>query len=85
MFGIKRFPGRSGYRIDSTDAIIHFCRRRIGKVTGLVLALVNLQIISNGLNLLQVNAFITRAIWGMILVAVMIGQYYRIRAASRIR
>ena len=56
-----------------------------GKVTGLVLALVILQIISSGLNLLQVNAFITRAIWGMILAAVMIGQYYRIRAASRIR
>ncbi len=56
-----------------------------GKVTGLILALVILQIISSGLNLLQVNAFITRAIWGMILAAVMIGQYYRIRAASRIR
>ena len=56
-----------------------------GKVTGLVLALVILQIISSGLNLLQVNAFITRAIWGMILAAVMIGQYYRIRAASRMR
>ena len=56
-----------------------------GKVTGLVLARVILQIISSGLNLLQVNAFITRAIWGMILAAVMIGQYYRIKAASRIR
>ena len=54
-----------------------------GKVAGLVLALVILQIVSSGLNLLQVNAFLTRAIWGLILAAVMIGQYYRERAARR--
>ena len=56
-----------------------------GKVTGLVLALVILQIISSSLNLLQVNTFFTKAIWGLILIAVMIGQYYRIRAVSRLR
>ena len=56
-----------------------------GKVLGLVLALVTLQIIGSGLNLLQVNAFLTRAIWGLILIAVMIGQYYRIRAILRVK
>ena len=56
-----------------------------GKVAGLVLALVILQMVSSGLNLLQVNAFLTQAIWGMILVAVMIGQFYRVKAAARIR
>ncbi len=56
-----------------------------GKVLGLFLALVILQIIGSGLNLLQVNAFLTRAIWGLILAAVMIGQYYRGRAATRRR
>ena len=56
-----------------------------GKVAGLVLALVILQIVSSGLNLLQVNAFLTRAIWGLILAAVMIGQYYRLRAAAKVR
>jgi simple sugar transport system permease protein len=56
-----------------------------GKVTGLILALVILQIVSSGLNLLQVNAFLTRAIWGLIMAAVMIGQFYRVRAAARIR
>lgn len=56
-----------------------------GKVAGLVLALVILQIVSSGLNLLQVNAFLTRAIWGLILASVMIGQYYRTRAALRVR
>jgi simple sugar transport system permease protein len=54
-----------------------------GKVLGLFLALVILQIIGSGLNLLQVNAFLTRALWGIILAAVMIGQYYRVRAAAR--
>lgn len=54
-----------------------------GKVLGLVLALIILQIIGSGLNLLQVNAFLTRALWGLILAAVMIGQYYRLKAAAR--
>ncbi len=56
-----------------------------GKVAGLALALVILQMVSSGLNLLQVNAFLTQAIWGMILVAVMIGQFYRVRAAAKVR
>lgn len=41
-----------------------------GKVGGLVLALVLLQIISSALNLLGVSQFLTLAIWGAILIAV---------------
>ena len=48
-----------------------------GKVSGLLLSLVILQIVSSSLNLLQVNAFLTRAIWGLILVAVMMSNYLR--------
>lgn len=40
-----------------------------GRVGGLVLALVLLQIVSTGLNLLGVSAFLTLAIWGAILLA----------------
>jgi len=43
-----------------------------GKVSGLVLSLVILQLLSSGLNLLQANAFLTRAIWGAVLVLVMV-------------
>jgi simple sugar transport system permease protein len=43
-----------------------------GDVTGLVLALVILQIISNGLNLLGVSSFLTVAIWGLIMITVMV-------------
>ena len=43
-----------------------------GQVSGLVLSLVILQIISNGLNLLGVSAFMTIAIWGLIMIAAMI-------------
>jgi simple sugar transport system permease protein len=43
-----------------------------GKVTGLVLSLVILQLLSSGLNLLQANAFLTRAIWGIVLILVMV-------------
>ncbi len=56
-----------------------------GRALGLVLALVILQIVSSGLNLLQVNAFMTRAIWGLILAGVMIVNYYRSRARIRVR
>lgn len=46
-----------------------------GKVSGLFFSLVILQVVSSGLNLLQVHAFLTRAIWGGILVLVMIVNY----------
>ena len=42
-----------------------------GKVSGLVLALVILQIISSGLNLLKVSTFVTLSLWGIILILVM--------------
>jgi simple sugar transport system permease protein len=41
-----------------------------GKVAGLVLALILLQVISSALNLLGVSQFLTLALWGAILVAV---------------
>lgn len=43
-----------------------------GQVSGLVLSLVILQIISNGLNLLGVSSFMTIAIWGLIMIAAMV-------------
>ena len=42
-----------------------------GKVSGLIMALVILQIISSGLNLLGVTAFVTLSLWGFILILVM--------------
>ena len=42
-----------------------------GKVSGLVMALVILQFISSGLNLLGVTAFVTISMWGTILIMVM--------------
>ena len=41
-----------------------------GKVSGLVLSLVMLQIISSAFNLLNFSPFLTLAIWGGILIAV---------------
>jgi ribose/xylose/arabinose/galactoside ABC-type transport system permease subunit len=42
-----------------------------GTVLGLVIALIVLQVVSSGLNLLGVSNFLTIAIWGIILVGVM--------------
>jgi simple sugar transport system permease protein len=46
-----------------------------GKVSGLVLALVILQVISSGFNLLGMNPFLTVALWGTILILVMVVKY----------
>ncbi len=51
-----------------------------GKVAGLTLALVVLQVISSALNLMGLSAFLTLAIWGVILVAVMAVGFLRRRA-----
>lgn len=46
-----------------------------GKISGLVLALIILQFVSSGLNLLGVSSFLTIAIWGGILILVMVVNY----------
>jgi simple sugar transport system permease protein len=43
-----------------------------GQVSGLVLSLIILQIISNGLNILGISAFLTIALWGLIMIGAMI-------------
>jgi simple sugar transport system permease protein len=43
-----------------------------GKVSGLVIALVILQVVSSGFNLMGMNPFLTVALWGMILILVMV-------------
>lgn len=57
-----------------------------GKVSGLVMALVILQIVSSGLNLLRVSNFLTIAMWGLILIGVMavnhLGELYRQRSQT---
>jgi ribose/xylose/arabinose/galactoside ABC-type transport system permease subunit len=53
-----------------------------GRVMGLVLALVILQVISSGFNLLGFSAHLTLAIWGMILILVMYVGYLRSRAGG---
>ncbi len=58
-----------------------------GRVSGLVVALIILQIISSGLNLLGVSAFLTVALWGIVLIFVMVIKYLleqrTLRSASR--
>lgn len=41
-----------------------------GKIAGLVMALINLQIISSAFNLMNLSQFLTLAIWGGLLIAV---------------
>jgi simple sugar transport system permease protein len=58
-----------------------------GRVSGLVVALIILQIISSGLNLFGVSAFLTVALWGAVLIFVMVIKYLleqrSLKAASR--
>jgi simple sugar transport system permease protein len=46
-----------------------------GKVSGLVVSLIILQMISSGLNLMGISNFLTLALWGIILILVMVIKY----------
>jgi simple sugar transport system permease protein len=48
-----------------------------GKVVGVVLALLILQFLSSGLNLLGMSAFITVAFWGITLILVIAYRHFR--------
>lgn len=54
-----------------------------GRVSGLVVALVILQVISSGLNLFGVSAFLTIALWGVVLIFVMVVKYLLEQRAQR--
>jgi simple sugar transport system permease protein len=56
-----------------------------GRVSGLIMALVILQIVSSGLNLLRVSAFLTIAIWGLIIILVMVVNHLSARMQERAR
>ena len=47
-----------------------------GRIAGLMISMVILQVISSGLNLLGVNQHLTLAIWGFTLIAVMAIRFY---------
>ncbi|MDY7030119.1 MAG: ABC transporter permease, partial [Spirochaetota bacterium] len=55
-----------------------------GRISGLILALVTLQIISSGLNLLRVSSFMTIALWGLTMIVVMVINYYIDRRRERL-
>ncbi len=54
-----------------------------GRVSGVVVALVILQVIASGLNLGGVSAFLTVALWGAVLIFVMVIKFLLERRAAR--
>jgi simple sugar transport system permease protein len=50
-----------------------------GRVSGLILALLILQVVASGLNLLRVNAYYANALWGAILLLAMLLNRWRAR------
>jgi simple sugar transport system permease protein len=54
-----------------------------GRVSGLVLALIILQFVSSGLNLMGISNFLTIAIWGVIIIVVMVVNYLNERYQVR--
>ena len=57
----------------------------VGKVSGMVLSVAILQIISSGVNLLRMDPFFIRAMWGFIIIAVLTINYLNEKAKSRIK
>jgi simple sugar transport system permease protein len=54
-----------------------------GRVSGLIMALIVLQIVSSGFNLLSVSAFLTIALWGFIIILVMATNHVAMRLRER--
>ncbi len=54
-----------------------------GKVSGLVMSLIILQIASSGFNLLGVSAFLTIAFWGFIIILVMVVNFISAKVLER--
>ncbi len=54
-----------------------------GRVAGLVLAVLSLQFLSSGLNMLQVSNFAKELIWGGLLLTVMVANGIQYRHKSR--
>ena len=57
-------------------------RRGSGKISGMILSIILLQIISSGFNILGYSAFLKNAIWGTLLVVVMIINYFALKRTS---
>lgn len=55
----------------------------VGRVAGLLLAVLSLQFLSSGLNMLQVSNFATELIWGGLLLVVMAANTIQFRARPR--
>jgi len=54
-----------------------------GRVAGIVMALVILQVVSSGLNLLRVSSFLTITIWGLIIIVVMVVNFISTKFQER--
>ncbi|HEB11182.1 MAG TPA: ABC transporter permease [Spirochaetales bacterium] len=54
-----------------------------GRVSGLVMALVILQVVSSGLNLLRVSSFLTITFWGVIIILVMVMNFFSAKLKER--
>jgi len=54
-------------------------RTRFGKVAGVVLSLIVLQVISTGLNLMNVSPHFSLAMWGAVLIVVLAVKFFRSR------
>ena len=55
----------------------------VGKVSGMVVSVVILQVISSGVNLLRMDPFFIKAMWGFIIIAVLAINYFNEKVKSR--
>ncbi len=56
-----------------------------GKVSGMIVSVVILQVISSGVNLLRMDPFFIRAMWGFIIIAVIAINYFNEKSKTRIK
>ena len=54
-----------------------------GKVSGLVMGIITLQILQSGFNILSFSPFFKKVIWGLILILVMVINFYRNKSLQK--
>ena len=57
--------------------LLHFSEHRLQEGALLFMAIVILQVLQSGLNILGFNPFVKKFIWGLILILVMVINFYQ--------
>ena len=54
-----------------------------GSISGLIMAIITLQVLQSGFNILSFSPFFKKVVWGLILILVMVINFYRVKLSQK--